>query len=606
MKMQFEGGYNLPKGIELRDWQQEAIDEFMSRISSRGIDLKAFASFLCVACPGAGKTIYMLTIAYLLRQLGLITWIEVCVPSTCLTLQVAATAKKLFGLDLWHGTALDLPNNETFHGQVSTYQAVCMGPDVWRARCSSESVLLIADEVHHVGEEKAWGESFKFAFDGAKYRLLTSGTPFRSDNQPIPYVTYAKDEKGYLVSQSDYVYGYGDALRDGVCRHVVFLSYDGRMDWLSGEKTYSKSFSEVLPLNENSKRRHTCLIPEGDWIKKVIRDANERLSRIRGLNGFDPGAHKDAGGLIVCKDKDHANRVAKTLERETGEKPVVVTSDDLDPLKKIKDFSNSDARWIVAVKMVSEGIDIPRLRVEIYATHFMTEMYFRQIMGRIVRVIGSYDDETSYMYIYDDAQLVEFAQKVREEINHVIKQQEEEEDRLASEIEGDGPQQIPLIPFLPISSNGVESRHLLNGESYDSKELSVVRGHATALGIPEAKVAELMRRIKPEIQAMLADKRSVRQDATVQQQDQFMTKTELLADLRKRISPLSRNLAYALSPDDPDFQLIHQHWMRGYPGSQGHSKANERELRCKIDWLKFCIARATLIPVKTYLEMLND
>jgi superfamily II DNA or RNA helicase len=255
--------------------------------------------------------------------------------------------------------------------------------------------------------------------------------------------------------------------------------------------------------------------------------------------------------------------------------------------------------------MVSEGIDIPRLRVEIYATNVMTEMYFRQIMGRIVRVIGNYDDETSYMYIYDDAQLVEFAQKVREEINHVIKQQEEEENNLSSEAEKSDAQQLPLIPFLPISSNGVESRHLLNGESYGSEELAAVRGHATALGIPEAKVAELMRRIKPEIQAMLADKPSEQQDAPVQE-DQFMTKTELLSDLRKRIKPLAHRLARILSPDDPDFQLIHRHWMHGYPGSQGQSKANEQELRHKIDWLKFCIAHAMLTPVKTYLEMLND
>jgi superfamily II DNA or RNA helicase len=605
MKTKFQDEYNLPAGIELRDWQKEAIDEFMSRISSRGIDLKVFLSFLCVACPGAGKTIYMLAVAYLLRQLGIITWIEICVPSTYLTLQVAATAKKLFGLDLWHGSALDMPNNEEFHGRVSTYQAVCMGPDVWRAKCSSESVFLIADEVHHVGDEKAWGETFKFAFNGAKYRLLTSGTPFRSDNQPIPYVNYAEDDKGNLVSKSDYVYGYGDALRDGVCRHVVFLSYDGRMEWLSGSKTYNKSFSEDLPLSENSKRRRTCLKADGEWIEKVIEDADARLSRIRGSNEFDPGAHEDAGGLVVCIDKEHANRVAKVLERKTGEKPVVVTSDDLDPLKKIKDFSNSKARWIVAVKMVSEGIDIPRLRVEIYATNVMTEMYFRQIMGRIVRVIGNYDDETSYMYIYDDAQLVEFAQKVREEINHVIKQQEEEENNLSSEAEKSDAQQLPLIPFLPISSNGVESRHLLNGESYGSEELAAVRGHATALGIPEAKVAELMRRIKPEIQAMLADKPSEQQDAPVQE-DQFMTKTELLSDLRKRIKPLAHRLARILSPDDPDFQLIHRHWMHGYPGSQGQSKANEQELRHKIDWLKFCIAHAMLTPVKTYLEMLND
>lgn len=599
MKAKLHDGYNLPAGIELRDWQAKAIAKFMRSVTTP-IDLDALISFLCVACPGAGKSIYMLAISYILKQRGLIDWITVCVPSAHLTVQVASTAKKLFNLDLWHGSSLCIPN-EAFHGDVSTYQAVCMGPHMWRAKCSGRNLFLIADEVHHVGDEKAWGEAFKLAFDGAKYRLLTSGTPFRSDGQPIPYVNYAPDEDGNLVSQPDYVYGYGDALRDGVCRHVVFPSYEGRFEWLSGTTTYNKSFAEDVPSDQVSKRRRACLKADGEWMAKVILDANDRLSKIRGASGFEPGAHKDAGGLIVCMDKNHAQQVAKTLEQKTGEKPVIVTSDDQNPSEKIKNFASSDARWIIAVKMVSEGIDIPRLRVEIYATNVMTEMYFRQIMGRIVRMIGSYDDETSYMYIYDDAQLVRFAQEVREEIDHVIKQQQDgEEDPPVGPGDGGG-WQPPLNIFVPISSDGIESRHLWNGESYDSKELAFARNHAIALGIPEAKVAELMRRIQPEIQSVMS------QSVPEQEQEQEpVTKTELLASLRNSTRPLVHRLARILNPDDPDFQAIHQHWMHNYPGSQGQPKAGEQELRHKIDWLKFCIAHSVLTPVKTYLAMLND
>ena len=80
-----------------------------------------------------------------------------------------------------------------------------------------------------MGELAAWGRSTLAAFERARFRLLLSGTPFRSDNTPIPWVAY--DDDG--VSRADFGYGYTDALLDGVCRPVTFHTYDGDMEWMS-------------------------------------------------------------------------------------------------------------------------------------------------------------------------------------------------------------------------------------------------------------------------------------------------------------------------------------------------------------------------------------
>ncbi len=599
MKTSLEYDYNLPKEVILREWQKECIEEFLGKVVP-GIALEKLNTFLAVACPGSGKTIVMLALAYILRKRGLTNWVTICVPSAHLTVQVALVAQRLFGLNLYHGTSGEF-SSDKWDGDVATYQSVCRNPELWRARCSNKRLFLVADEVHHVADTKAWGESFKSAFDGARYRLLASGTPFRSDNEAIPYITYvlAKDdpnEEGKLISQADYSYGYGDALKDGVCRHVIFPSYEGEFEWISGDTVYKKKFSDELPKSQISKRRRTCLKADDKWVSKVVKDANDRLSKIR--KGFGEGCHKDAGGLIVCIDKSHAYSIAETLKNKTGEDATVVTSDDQLASEKIKAFAQSDERWIIAVKMVSEGIDIPRLRIVVFATNVTTLMYFRQIMGRITRMIGKYDDETAYMYIYDDEVVVRLAMEVKEEINHVLAQQEkelEEEDDLWQSENGGG--QRPLNLFVPISAEGSESQHLWNGESYSAQDLDRVRPHAFELGIPEAKALELIKRFGPNV----ATVEKVEEQAT-----QAETKSERRTRLRKKIATLAKNLAYMLAPKDPDFELVHRTWRSSYPGSQGQAKASEKELTQKVNWLTDCISQGLLISVDLFLEKSND
>ncbi len=261
-----------------------------------------------------------------------------------------------------------------------------------------------------MGEHAAWGTTAVDAFGACVKRLLLSGTPFRSDNTAIPWVAY--DEDG--VSRADYAYSYTQALEDRVCRPVTFCAYDGDMEWMSDGRRRHADFGTVLPAAESARRLRTALDPDGDWMAEVLRDADRRLSQLRA------GDYPNGGGLVIAADKEHADRIAGKLADLTGTRPPVVTSDDPKASARIAAFGTSREPWLVSVLMVSEGVDIPRLRVGVYATPARTELFFRQVIGRFIRRTPGRGEQMSYVYLPQDPKLVALAGAVEEERRHAL------------------------------------------------------------------------------------------------------------------------------------------------------------------------------------------
>jgi superfamily II DNA or RNA helicase len=291
-----------------------------------------------------------------------------------------------------------------------TYQTVAAEPAAHGRAGLRARTLLIADEPHHMGEHAAWGRRMQAAFGPATFRLLLSGTPFRSDSTPIPWVTYGDDG----VSRADFTYTYTAALLDGVCRPVTFQPYDGDMEWVSDGRRRRADFAVALPATDAARRLRTALDPDGDWMGRVLGDAHARLVELRA------GDHPDAGGLVVAVDKEHAERLAARLGRITGEAPVVVTSDAPDASARIARFAGGRGSWLVSVLMVSEGVDIPRLRVGVYATAARTELFFRQVVGRFIRRTLAPREQMSYLFLPSDPRLKRLAVEVEEERNHAL------------------------------------------------------------------------------------------------------------------------------------------------------------------------------------------
>ncbi len=367
-------------------------------------------SFLASATPAAGKTTFGLHVAHRMLSECRVQRVAVVAPTTHICRQWALDAAR-YGIDLEPNRPNAAgPEPRDRHGVAVTYATVAAGPGTHRRATTGKPTLLIADEPHHMGELAAWGRSTTAAFEAARFRLLLSGTPFRSDSTPIPWVEY--DEDG--VSRADYAYGYTDALLDGVCRPVTFHTYGGDMEWMSDGRRRKADFSVALPAAEAARRLRTALEPDGDWVDHVLRDAHAELAALRAAD------HPDAGGLVVAIDKEHAERLAARLHRITGEPPAIVTSDAADASHRIARFAAGSGSWLVSVLMVSEGVDLPRLRVGVYATSARTELFFRQVVGRFIRRTPAPKEQMSHLFLPSDPTLKRLAAQIEEERNHAL------------------------------------------------------------------------------------------------------------------------------------------------------------------------------------------
>jgi superfamily II DNA or RNA helicase len=390
-----------PDARPLRAWQKEA---------TAAVRAHSGTSFLASATPAAGKTTFGLHIAHRMLSAKFVSRVVVAGPTTHICRQWAGDAARC-GIDLEPNRPnSDGPESADFHGVAVTYQTIAAGPDTHRLAAGRQPTLLIADEPHHMGDLAAWGVQTRRAFDGARFRLLLSGTPFRSDNSAIPWVPY--DEDGF--SQADYVYGYPQALHDRVCRPITFLPYDGEMEWVSDGRLRSADFDLVLPAAEAARRLRTALSPEGEWMGEVLRDGDARLSEVRA------DGHPDAGGLVIASDQDHARAIAARLGSISGERPELVMSDEPGASRRIADFASSDRSWLVSVLMVSEGVDIPRLRVGVYATAARTELFFRQVVGRFIRTTPRPRRQMSYLLMPADPRLKALAREIELERRHAL------------------------------------------------------------------------------------------------------------------------------------------------------------------------------------------
>lgn len=354
----------------LRAWQVEALSRYRE-LGQR--------DFLAVATPGAGKTTFALRVATDLLEARTVEQVIVVTPTEHLKVQWADAAAKV-GLHLDPGLGGSRRGrSRQFQGQAVTYAGVAAATFAYEARTASARTLVIFDEVHHAGDALSWGEAVGQAFALATRRLSLTGTPFRSDATPIPFVRYAEESDGIRRSVPDYTYGYAEALRDHVVRPVVFLAYGGGMRWRTraGDEL-AVNLGEPLTKDVTAQAWRTALDPAGEWMPAVLRAADRRLEEVR--------RHvPDAGGLVIATDQRQARAYARALGSISGEQPTLVLSDDPGASRRIEQFGASEARWMVAVRMVSEGVDVPRLAVGVYATATSTPLFFAQAVGRFVR-----------------------------------------------------------------------------------------------------------------------------------------------------------------------------------------------------------------------------
>jgi superfamily II DNA or RNA helicase len=387
----------------LRAWQTTALTDYFAR-SPR--------DFLAVATPGAGKTTFALSAAAELLGRRLVDRIIVVAPTEHLKLQWAeAAARAGIPIDPTYSAGSGRTSAD-FVGVAVTYAGVAVNPLAMRIRTERFKTLVILDEIHHAGDALSWGEGVREAFEPAARRLALTGTPFRSDVNPIPFVRYEPGADGIPRSAADFTYGYGHALADHVVRPVLFMAYSGDLSWRTraGDEVAAR-LGEPLTKDLAAQALRTALDPSGEWMPSVLAAADRRLTEVR--------RHvPDAGGLVIATDQDAARAYAALLKKISSEAPTIVLSDEKAASKRIAGFTDSDKRWMVAVRMVSEGVDVPRLAVGVYATSTSTPLFFAQAVGRFVR--ARVRGETASVFLPSVPMLLSYASEMEVERDHVL------------------------------------------------------------------------------------------------------------------------------------------------------------------------------------------
>jgi superfamily II DNA or RNA helicase len=491
---------------KLRAWQAEALDVYFATNPR---------DFLAAATPGAGKTTFALRLASELLARRVIERITIVTPTEHLKRQWADAAARV-------GIRIDpmFKNGDGrygghYRGVAVTYAQVAMRASVHREITDAHRTLVILDEVHHGGDALSWGDGIREAFESATRRVSLTGTPFRSDTSPIPFVSYLHDEAGIRTSQTDYSYGYGRALADGVVRPVIFMVYAGHMRWRTkaGDEMEAR-LGEGNTKDITAQAWRTALDPKGEWVSAVLRAADRRLTEVR-------QSVPDAGGLVIATDQTTARAYAALLRQVSGEPVTVVLSDEKESSERIEEFSAGARRWMVAVRMVSEGVDVPRLSVGVYATSASTPLFFAQAVGRFVRTRRR--GETASIFLPNVPGLMALASQLELERDHALDRLKDDEDSTGDEDammaeanreESASDRLMDLFSFEALASQASFDRVLYDGVEFGGYAEPGSEEEHDFIGIPGILEPEQVHELLRQRQARQSRRASARSHAS--------------------------------------------------------------------------------------------
>jgi superfamily II DNA or RNA helicase len=415
----------------LRPWQDEALQKAIDWLLVK----KADKHFLINAAPGSGKTIAACSIANALYARDEIDRTIVIAPRSEVVNQWAQEFTLVTRRPMLKVTAIERDIRALEMDVCATWAAVDGLEEQFRVLCASKRTLVICDEHHHAAVEAAWGTSAGSAFVDARFVLVLTGTPIRSDGQKSVWLAY--DDAG-AIDQPDegtYTLTYGKAVELEYCRPVEFHRHEGlfNVDLEGGEviNISSKKPAKLTPdltripglqraLNFYTLARTPQYEKDGKtplragYQGTMIEAASRKLSEIR-------DRMPDAGGLVIAPSIEIANYFVDLIDLLDGERPILVHSKMPNADNKIDAFRKSSKKWLVSVAMVSEGVDIPRLRILVYLSSALTELAFRQAIGRAVRTNGPDDDTYAYVVMPSFDTLEEYARRVEEEMPARVK-----------------------------------------------------------------------------------------------------------------------------------------------------------------------------------------
>lgn len=489
---------NRKKGdrfMELRSWQRDFEAKWESHTSP---------NFLLVAHPGAGKTIGSMNVASKWLRNGTDRRLVVVVPSNALREDWKADAAT-FGVELQTVEFTGRGFKEGYDGAVMTFQGLKNNVTLLRHLASKHPTMVISDEHHHCADEKnVFGTSMVAAFELATKRLLLSGTPWRTCNgEEIPYVEYKPDGS----VNHDFRYTRQMALNDGVVRYVNFQGHRGRV-----REALSVSKFDIDSQSPSGALEHLLRAEDQRFIAGIVSQAHDKLLTLR-------QSIPDAAAMAACIDKRHAAQVSNTIREVTGVNPMVIVSGEEDGgHSKVKQFRNGTSPWVVAVRQISEGTNIPRIQVLAYLTTWSTNLFFTQQVGRAIRKRRGLLDHDAYIYMPSTKELCEAASAMEADDIQVLSERNEREKREASEKAESTSSEVYFSDH-----RGVEFEQI-GSQWFDSRDAEAMHQMASSAGIPVEHVARMWQ-VEGRVKAMGSE--------PAQQSDACQPLEDRQRDLRK-------------------------------------------------------------------------
>ena len=398
-----------------RDWQTKAFEAWGRK-----------RTFMLAACPGSGKTQFALTCADDLARAGQISLTIFVVPRTSLVNQVCSAAHEIFGVKY-----VPLKNDHPMpprdaDGIVVTYQQVAELPSIYADLSADQFVVF--DEAHHMADEGDWGSKSRFAFEGSAYKLLTTGTPWRTDGRPIPFVEF--DAKAEL--RSDYDYLFSDAWADPQCpiRNISVnrIDADGIWSFDDAEAVHSVKGSLLDPASkEEGTWLRACYGPGDDWVRLAFEQAQRALTVAK-------ATYPEAQGLWIADSISKAEAYSEYLD-QLGISHSVVHGNVPRPHDALAAFPKSSNEWCIAVDMVSEGVDNPKFAVLLFSSRKTTEMYFQQACGRVIRKASADDELTAQVFVPDSPTFRQHINNLDEQRVYALQEKERREAPIAAELQ---------------------------------------------------------------------------------------------------------------------------------------------------------------------------
>jgi len=441
--------------MKLRKWQHECIELALEKYQS------GQEHFFVQATPAAGKTYMTANLANRLLNNGDIDLVLCFSPSSIVSSEFSAVLSDI--------TKYSFDGKLGARGQSITYQKMAYLDENFWILFEKFKVLAVFDEIHHCcgthdANSNEWGRQIINNIQAkATYTLALSGTPWRSDAAPISLSKYTTAQ-GQI--KCDYVYGLSDAINDNVCRVPKIIAIDNDEITLTNSnitKSYN-SFSELL---SGSSFSYKELIHNENIIINLIKRADKQLNLVRQSN-------PNAGGLIVASSVVHALKIVEIIQQKLNETADIVSYKEDSPTEKISQYKHGSNKWIVSIGMISEGTNIPRLQVCCHLTNIKTELHYRQILGRILRVTQDENQEAT-LFMPAEAKLVEYAYRISEDIPYhanivsfePIENAKLESNRKANTTEAEGVHEESSIEELILSIKGNFTNSVLT-ESYEA------------------------------------------------------------------------------------------------------------------------------------------